>query len=54
MALEKLSGIDFNTLMAEVSSLPNMGVPSFASASAFLQGAGQSQVLVQVSVFVIF
>ncbi|XP_005098211.1 serine/threonine-protein kinase SMG1 [Aplysia californica] len=47
VCLEKLQGLSFKTLCGDVSSPLELGPPSFAASSAFLQSAGQSQIISQ-------
>ncbi|KAH9498432.1 Serine/threonine-protein kinase smg1 [Bulinus truncatus] len=47
MSLEKLQSSSFQSMCAEVSSPLDLGAPSFAAASSFLQNAGQSQIISQ-------
>lgn len=47
-AIEAVQGVPFQKLCTEISKSPDLGPPSFASATEFLQGAGQSQTVIQV------
>ncbi|CAL1541344.1 unnamed protein product [Lymnaea stagnalis] len=47
MSLEKLQSSSFQAMCADVSSPLDLGPPSFAAASSFLQSAGQSQIISQ-------
>lgn len=49
MSLDKLQSSSFQAMCAEVSSHLDLGTPSFSAASSFLQNAGQSQIITQVS-----
>lgn len=48
MSLEKLQSPSFQSMCAEVSSHLDLGPPSFAAATSFLQSAGQAQIIAQV------
>uniref|UniRef100_A0A2C9LZC5 non-specific serine/threonine protein kinase n=1 Tax=Biomphalaria glabrata TaxID=6526 RepID=A0A2C9LZC5_BIOGL len=47
MSLEKLQSPSFQSMCAEVSSHLDLGPPSFAAATSFLQSAGQAQIIAQ-------
>ena len=48
--IERIQGSSFQKMCAEFATNLNIGPPSFAAATEFLQGAGQGQIVQQVSI----